>query len=502
MSQLPNMNKETQNKEIQYKPIKNKIKIYKNNSNDKKIYSNSISSFSNLDLNTNEFYINNKNSIKKSFESNEQNDKNENNNIFDNNITEYNSEPYVNYDYFNNYKYYDPSSSIYNSLPLQKNNQNNELINSSYNNSKSSKVDYSKNNPNYFNQRKNKNLIKINKNNNIFNNMSSHNFLPKRTINKINSKYGELLNNNNQNDNNFYSFNNNFLNYLAESNYNEDSFSNEGVNEDNNNNINNGQVNKLTRYDIRKKKSMTDGQTFFIKKAENSNNYKFFESKNTKDNKINLIKNNLNNSNIKEDKIDDKINNKSESIYINQIGENENINNHNFIIIKSSSLDKEKVNNNNKKNKINNYQYREIKAKGPNNFKPVMKLRIGINGEKFYEKFIPENKVIKYTYEPVCKIIDNKNMNNIGFKKIESHNHLGSRKKYKKINPKYLITPAANVFISNDNYNYTGNVIENINDFTYNKENNNNEKKTQFKNIKNKKIKQQITIEKNKTKKE
>ena len=488
MNQLQNMNKGNKNKEIQYKPLKNKLKIYKNNSNNKKIYSNSISSFSNLDLNTNEFYINNKNIIKKSFESNKQIDKNENNNIFDNNLTEYYCEPYINYDYFNNYKYYEPSLSIYNTLHLQKNNQKNELLNSLYKNSKPLKVDYSKKYPN-------------NKNNNIFNNMSSHNFLPKRTINKINCKYGEFLKSNTQYDNNYYSFNNNFLNYLAENNYNEDSFSNEGTNEDNNNNIINKQLKKLTRYDIRKKKSMTDGQTFFIKKAENSNNYKFFESKNIKGNNNILIKNDLNNSNIKKEKIDGKINNKSESVYINQIGENENINNHNFIIIKSSSLDKDKFNNN-KKNNTNNYQYREIKAKGPNNFKPVMKLRIGINGEKFYEKFIPENKVIKYTYEPVCKIIDNKDMNNIGFKKIESHNHLGTRKKYKKINPKYLITPAAKVFISNDNYKYTGNVIDNINDYSYNKENNNKEKKFQFKSIKNKKIKQQMTIEKNKTKKE
>jgi hypothetical protein len=391
------------------------------------------------------------------------------------------------------------------------NNNNNNNKRGSIN-LKSTKINCNKDNPYIINQQKNKNFIKINKNNNKIS-ATNNNYLPKKRINSIKLKYGELSRKNNLNENlNYYSFNNNFLNYLAQSNYNEDSFSNDGPNEDNtnnnntNNNTNNSSSKKITNYDLRKMKSLVDGQTFFIKKAENSKNYKFYESKNTKDIKkkinknenifIDDIKNNLNNSNIIED---DNKNNKS---CINKKGEDEDnikINNHNFIIIKSSSLDKDKFNENKKKNKINNYQYREIKAKGPNNLKPVMKLRTGINGEKFYEKFIPENKVIKYTYEPICKIIDDKNMNNIGFKKIESLNHLGSRNKYKKINPKNLMKPAANVCISNDNYNYVGNVVENSNDsndycIKNNLNCNNNEKICNNKIVKNKNISLQEKI--------
>ena len=241
---------------------------------------------------------------------------------------------------------------------------------------------------------------------------------------------------------------------------------------------------------------MADGQTFFIKKAENSKNYTFYESKNTNNTnnnkktitkgKNNNLNNNENNPSIKGD--NNNINNKSVIIKSEEKEDNININNHNFIIIKSSSLDKEKFNDKKNIKKINNYQYREIKAKGPNNIKPVMKLRIGINGEKFYEKFIPENKVIKYTYEPICKIIDDKDMNNIGFKKIESLNRLGSRNKYKKINPKNLMTPAANVCISNNNYKYDGNVIENIDDdCKKNKVDNDNEQKCKCTIVKKKK---------------
>ena len=58
-----------------------------------------------------------------------------------------------------------------------------------------------------------------------------------------------------------------------------------------------------------------------------------------------------------------------------------------------------------------------------------MKLRTNINGEKFYEKFTPERKIIKYIYAPVCKIIDNESMDNIGFKKVVSNYHSGIRKK-------------------------------------------------------------------------
>ncbi len=163
------------------------------------------------------------------------------------------------------------------------------------------------------------------------------------------------------------------------------------------------------------------------------------------------------------------------------------INNHNFIIIRSASKQNKKKEENDSKVKVDNYKYKEIKVKGPDNYKPVMKLRIGINGEKFYEKFVPEKKVIKYTYEPICKIINSKNMNNVAFKKIVSNYHSGIRKKYKKINPDLLIKPASNVIITNDFYTYEGNVVENIKDQKTNVINNNlKEEKNDEKILKNK----------------
>jgi len=176
-----------------------------------------------------------------------------------------------------------------------------------------------------------------------------------------------------------------------------------------------------------------------LKKADNPKNYKFFESKRipTNNNKQNLLKTNTtsnkkinNNSNINKVEIKTEKKNLKENIYTNNVSNNnisnylekeendEFVNNHNFIIIRSSSKQNKKKEENDSKVKVDNYKYKEIKVKGPDNYKPVMKLRIGINGEKFYEKFVPEKKVIKYTYEPICKIINSKNMNNVAFKKL------------------------------------------------------------------------------------
>ena len=125
-----------------------------------------------------------------------------------------------------------------------------------------------------------------------------------------------------------------------------------------------------------------------------------------------------------------------------------------------------------------------------------MKLRIGINGEKFYEKFVPEKKVIKYTYEPICKIINSKNMNNVAFKKIVSHCHSGIRKKYKKLNPDLLKKPASNVIITCESISYRGNVVENINDNKNNAISNNikEEKKEEDNNLKDKNIRKRKNV--------
>ena len=481
----PFLNKRIKNKENQYQPAKNQVLNYQNNSNNKNYYSSLIHSYTKKNPNENEekIYIkSNKNSEKQSFESLKEpsntNENNRDNNYWENKISDYNESPFNSNEYFNNYKYYEPSLSIYKSLPLPKNNSPQIQKNENINNKKYKNLpvpqnnEYTKYNPNFFNQRKKIITKKFNNNNELtFNNISNNNFLPKRTINTINnSKYGDLLKKNFFYENNlpthyYDSFNNNFINYLSQNNYNEDSFNNEEANEENNSHSNSNifQINKLTIYDIRKKKSLTDGQTFFIKKAENSENYQFFESKREKSDKKNL---NKINKNIKSDKKDEKNKNddNNESIYLENDDNDEIINNHNFIVIKSPSIVNKKNEENENKVNLDNYQYKETKVKGPDNYKPVMKLRIGINGEKFYEKFVPEKKVIKYTYEPVCKIINNKNMNNVGFKKVVSHYHSGIRRKYKKINPDLLTKPAVNVIISNNSFDYKNNYIDNIND--------------------------------------
>ncbi len=470
----PFLNKKNAKKENQLQPIKNNVINYTNNSKNNKYYLSSFHTYNKLNHNedvNNNYKKNNIFSERQSFESlNDQNNTNENINYFENKMPDYNDSQYNN-EYFNNFKYYEPSLTNYNSLPLPKYNKQND-------NNKNfvTHNEYTKYNPNYFNQRKKINIKKEDKNKLTINNISHNNFIPKKTVNPINnSKYGELSKKKIFNANNFTSkyydsFNNTFLNYLTQNNYNEDSLKKEGQNEENNNN-NNYQMNKLTRYDLRKKKSLADGQTFFIKKAKNSKNYQFFESKKLKNNKSNIIKKNINKSEIKIEIEPEE--NKSESIYLDKYEDDEMVNNHNFIIIKSPSLERKKNNENEDIVKVDNYKYKETKVKGPDNYKPVMKLRIGLNGEKFYEKFVPEKKVIKYTYEPECKIISSENMNNVGFKKIVSNYHTGIRKKYKKINPEYLITPAASVIITNDNYNYNGNVIEKINDYNNNDINNN-----------------------------
>ena len=517
------LNKRMNNKEIQFQTTQNKILNYQNNSNNKKYYSTSINSYTKINIKGKEKKMYNqppKNSDLQSFESlnepsnpndnmNNMNSKNNTNNYYEKKITEYSESPY-NTDYFYNYRYYDPSLSRYNSLPLSINDNINETI---YNNNipiqnNSNNNEYIKYNPNYFNQRKKIMEKKKNKNKLTINNICNNNFIPKKTINNINnSKYGELSKKTflNENSAQYYdSFNNNFINYIVQNNYEEDSF-NEDKKEDNNSNT---QINKLTRYDIRKKKSITEGQTFFIKKADNPKNYKFFESKRipTNNHKQNLLKTNTtsnkkinNNSNINKVEIKTEKKNLKENIYTNNVSNNnisnylekeendEFVNNHNFIIIRPSSKQNKKKEENDSKVKVDNYKYKEIKVKGPDNYKPVMKLRIGINGEKFYEKFVPEKKVIKYTYEPICKIINSKNMNNVAFKKIVSNYHSGIRKKYKKINPDLLTKPASNVIITNDFYSYEGNVLENIKDQKTNVINNNlKEEKNDEKILKNK----------------
>ena len=467
----PFFNKRIKNKENQFQPAQNKVLNYQNNSNNKKFFSTSnYNSYERLKVNENEIKIynkTNKNSEEQSFDSvNEQTNYNENNN---NNFFEIKLS--YNNDNFYNYQYYNPSMNAYKPLPLQKITQKKENINNNNYNTQipSKNNEYSKYNPNFFNQRKKIVVKKANKNKLTINNISNNNFIPKRAINTINnSKYGQLSKNNFLNEINsssqyISSFNNNFLNFLSQNNYNEDSFINEDQKEENNNYNNNFQMNRLTRYDIRKKKSLTDGQTFFIKKAENLQNYQFFESKREKKSKPDKIQDKANTSEINTDKENEKNNNYKESIYLENDEKDEVINNHNFIIIKSPSLQNKKNEENERKVKVDNYRYKEIKVKGPENYKPVMKLRIGINGEKFYEKFVPEKKVIKYTYEPICKIINSSNMNNVAFKKIVSNYHSGIRKKYKKIDPKLLIEPAATVIITNNSFSYKGNVIENIN---------------------------------------
>ena len=335
------VNKINQNKENKYQS-NNKVISYQQNSTKKKYYTSIIHSYNRLNKNVEE-PLNIYKSInileKQSFDSlNESDIINANNNYYENKIENHNDISYDN-NYFNNYKYYKPTFYIHNSLPMTQKHQNTEKIdNYEYNSSMVIKNEYIKYNPNYFNRGKNNNSTKIYKNKV---NTINDNAVPKRTIYKVNSKYGELSRTNiiNKNNNNvlskyFNSFNNNFLNYLAQSNYNEDSFTNnEGTNDENDN----YQLNKLTRYDLRKKKSLKDGQTFFIQKAKNSKNYKFLEIKRPKNKKPKLIKKNEINLEIKEDKDKEKKPdyNITESINISQNDNDEMINNHSFVLIKS-----------------------------------------------------------------------------------------------------------------------------------------------------------------------
>ena len=532
----PVLSKRTNNKESHFQPTNNKVLNYENNSNTKNYYSTSIHSYRKLKTNENEVKIcnqKNQNLNSQSFESlnescNPNNNMNMNNmnkspNFYGNKITDYNRSQY-NSDYFCDYQYYDPSLSAYNPLPLSK---NEKIKDTKYNNMPlqitSNNNEYIKYNPNYFNQRKKIITKNSNKNEININNISNNNFIPKRIINNINnSKYGELSKRNffSENPTQYYgSFNNNFINYLSQNNYNEDSFNDDIKEEKNtNSNNNNTQINKLTRYDIRKKKSITTGQTFFIQKAQNPKNYKFFECKKNPTNnkqKQNMIKtdsktypnkdqiktekNVLKEKNINENDNTNNNDNMNLNANLSAFLEKEKevnddiINNHNFIIIKTSSSQNKKKEENDSKVKVDNYKYKEIKVKGPDNYKPVMKLRIGINGEKFYEKFVPEKKVIKYTYEPICKIINSKNMNNVAFKKIVSHCHSGIRKKYKKLNPDLLKNPASNVIITSESINYKGNVVENINDNKNNaiSDNIKEEKKEEDNNLNNKNVREE-----------
>ena len=293
----PVLSKRSNKKESHFQPTNNKVLNYENNSNTKNYYSTSIHSYRKLNTNENEVKIYNqksKNPDSQSFESlNEPSNQNDNMNInninnspnfYGNKITDYKRSQY-NSDYFCDYQYYDPSLSTYNPPSLSK---NEKIKDEKYNNIPlqitSNNNEYIKYNPNYFNQGK-KIITKNSYKNKInINNISNNNFIPKRIINIINdSKYGELSKRNffSENPTQYYSsFNNNFINYLSQNNYNEDSFTDDIKEEKNTKSNNcNMQINKLTRYDIRKKKSITDGQTFFIQKAKNPKNYKFFESK-------------------------------------------------------------------------------------------------------------------------------------------------------------------------------------------------------------------------------
>ena len=163
------LNKRMNNKEIQFQTTQNKILNYQNNSNNKKYYSTSINSYTKINIKGKEKKMYNqppKNSDLQSFESlnepsnpndnmNNMNSKNNINNYYEKKITEYSESPY-NTDYFYNYRYYDPSLSRYNSLPLSVNDNINATI---YNNNiplqnNSNNNEYIKYNPNYFNQRK------------------------------------------------------------------------------------------------------------------------------------------------------------------------------------------------------------------------------------------------------------------------------------------------------------------------------------------------------------
>jgi hypothetical protein len=238
---------------------------------------------------------------------------------------------------------------------------------------------------------------------------------------------------------------------------------------------------------------MTEGQTFFIKKASNPNNYQFYESKKVESKEKNIIPKNIINSELKfENDEKEPCDNGSESIYIKEDENDEVINNHNFFEIKVPSTNTKKNNENKNKSKLDNYQYKEIKVKGPDNCKPIMKLRIGINGEKFYEKYVPEKRVIKYTYEPEFKFINNEEVNNIGFKKIVSHLHRGVRKKYKKINPECLTFQENKVINNVNNFSLYSNPNQNKIKDSHHYTNNKNVNKCAKENDKNKKDEKKV----------
>ena len=476
-----------QNNNGQFQFMKNEVKTSYNCFN-KKFYTTSIPSFTRLNFDKvdnsqkNKFKIN-KTLENKSFDSIQQSYSNDVDIISekyvdaDIDIQEYSNDSHINnynINEKNNYKYYQPKILLSNSLSMPKGFSSNEDINRNKIQNSILTNEFTKyNQTNNINEKKANNSINLN--NNMKNNLFKNNFLPKRAFNTIEQKYGEISKINAFSDDNIpskyrNSFNNNLINYLAQRNYNEDdndneySLNEEGIDE----NSNDVQGNKLTRYDIRKKISMTEGQTFFIKKANNSNNYQFYESKKIKSKEKNIIPKNIIDSELKfENDEKEPCDNESESIYIKEDENDEVINNHNFFEIKVPSANTKKNNENKNKSKLDNYQYKEIKVKGPYNCKPIMKLRIGINGEKFYEKYVPEKRVIKYTYEPEFKFINNEEANNIGFKTIVSHLHRGVRKKYKKINPEYLT--------------FQGNkVINNVNNFSlYSNTNKNNIKDSQ-----------------------
>lgn len=482
-----------QNNDGQFQFMKNDNKTAYNYYN-KKFYTTSIPSFTRLNFdkvdNSQENKVKvNKTLENKSFDSIQQSYSNDVDIIsekyvdVDNDIQEYSNDSNKNkYNFndkngINNYKYYQPKILNSNSSFTQKGFSSNENINSNLNQKFIPTKEYTKYNQTNinFNEKKSNNSIKLN--NNMKNNIFNNNFLPKRAFNTIEQKYGEISKINALSDDNIQSkygksFNNNLISYLAQRNYNEDedededSLNEEGVDE-NNNDV---QENKLTRYDIRKKISLTEGQTFFIKKAKNSNNYQYYESKKVKNKEKNIIPKNIIHSEFKyENDEKEPCDNESESIYIKEDENDEIINNHNFFEIKMPSINTQKNNENKNKSKLDNYQYKEIKVKGPDNCKPIMKLRIGINGEQFYEKYIPEKRIIKYTYEPEFKFINNKDANNIGFKKVVSHYHRGVRKKYKKINPESLLIQENKVINNVNNFSLYSNSNRNdIKDSHYN----------------------------------
>ena len=188
----PFIDKRNSKKENQFKPIKNKIINYPNNTNNQKYYSSSNHTYNKLDPNEdiNNKYNNNLNkySERQSFNSvKEQSNTNENINFFENKIIDQ-----YNNDYFNNFKYYETPLSFYNSLPIPENNQqSNDNMNDKNNLNIIIHKECTKYNPNYFNQGKKNNIKKEDKNLLTINTHNS--FTQKKTINVINnSKYGEL----------------------------------------------------------------------------------------------------------------------------------------------------------------------------------------------------------------------------------------------------------------------------------------------------------------------